>query len=70
MSAPAGVSSLTMPLNPGTPSFQLSRNGASVITLQGGITSYGAAGLPSGVLDLTYWSGSASKDGVCSRQVP
>jgi hypothetical protein len=70
MNAPAGISSLTMPLQAGTPSFQLTRGAATVITMQGGITSYGTAGLPSGTLDLTYWSGSASATGVCSLQVP
>jgi hypothetical protein len=37
-----------------------------VFSFQGGVQIYGPTGLPSGVEDLTYWSGSASKTGICS----
>jgi Glycosyl hydrolase family 71 len=64
--AAAGVVSFSVPSQAGTPVFTLSRSGADVFSFQGGITIYGAGGLPSGVQDLTYWNGSASKTGVCS----
>jgi hypothetical protein len=67
---PAGMTSMKTPLQPGTPQFALTRNGSQVIALSGGIASYGPAGMPSGVLDLTYWSGSASKDGTCGLTLP
>ncbi len=63
--APAGMTSMKAPLQSGTPRFSLTRNGAAVIDFQGGVTAVGPGGLDSGVLDLTYWSGSASKDGPC-----
>jgi len=69
-SAPAGITSMKVPLQVGTPRFSLTRGGASVIDVQGGVTSVGPGGLDSGVLDLTYWSGSASKDGPCRITVP
>jgi Glycosyl hydrolase family 71 len=64
--APAGLSSFKVALQPGTPTFALARSGADVFSFQGGVQIYGAGGLPSGVQDLTYWSGSASKSGTCS----
>jgi hypothetical protein len=64
--AAAGVVSFKVPSQAGTPVFTLSRSGADVFSFQGGVPIYGAAGLPSGVQDLTYWNGSASKTGVCS----
>jgi hypothetical protein len=64
--AAAGVSSFTVPSQAGIPLFTLSRSGADVFSFQGGVQIYGAAGLPSGVQDLTYWNGSASKTGVCA----
>jgi hypothetical protein len=64
--APAGVSSYKVPLQPGTPVFALSRNNAAVFSFQGGVQIYGHSGIPSGVLDLTYWSGSASATGICA----
>ncbi len=67
---PAGMTSMKTPLQPGTPLFTLTRGGSPVIALTGGIASYGPAGMPSGVLDLTYWSGSASKDGTCGLTLP
>jgi hypothetical protein len=64
--AAAGMASFSVPSQAGTPVFTLSRNGADVFSFQGGVQIYGAGGLPSGVQDLTYWNGSASKAGVCS----
>lgn len=64
--AAAGMSSFSVPSQAGTPVFALSRSGADVFSFPGGVQIYGAAGLPSGIQDLTYWNGSASKAGVCS----
>jgi hypothetical protein len=63
--APAGISSFKIPLQPGLPVFTLGRNGAEVLTLQGGVQIYGESGIPSGAQDLTYWTGSASQRGIC-----
>jgi hypothetical protein len=67
--AGAGMSSLTIPLRSGTPWFSLARNGKKVIQFQGP-QIYGPDGLPSGLQDLTYWSGSASASGLCSVSLP
>jgi hypothetical protein len=64
--AAAGVVSFKIPSQAGTPLFTLSRSGADVFSFHGGVQIYGSAGLPSGIQDLTYWNGSASKTGVCS----
>jgi hypothetical protein len=64
--AAAGVVSFTVPSQAGTPLFTLSRSGADVFSFNGGVEIYGSAGLPSGIQDLTYWSGSASTAGVCT----
>jgi hypothetical protein len=64
--AAAGISSFKVPTAPGNPQFTLSRNGADVFSFQGPVQIYGTSGLPSGVIDMTYWSGSASKSGVCA----
>jgi glycosyl hydrolase family 71 len=64
--APAGISSFKVPTAPGNPQFALSRNGADIFSFQGPLQIYGASGLPSGVIDMTYWSGSASQSGVCA----
>jgi hypothetical protein len=64
--AAAGIVSFKVPSQAGTPVFTLSRSGADVFSFNGGVPIYGSAGLPSGVQDLTYWNGSASKTGVCS----
>jgi len=64
--APAGISSFKVPTAPGNPQFALSRNGADIFSFQGPVQIYGASGLPSGVIDMTYWSGSASQSGVCA----
>jgi hypothetical protein len=64
--AGAGGVSFKVPSQPGIPLFTLSRNGVQVFSFQGGVQIYGAGGLPSGVADLTYWSGSAAKSGICS----
>lgn len=70
MNAPAGVTSFKVPLQAGTPTFTLARNGVNAVSFQGGIQAYGTSGLPSGTLDLTYWSGSASAHGVCEVSIP
>jgi Glycosyl hydrolase family 71 len=64
--APAGITSFKVPTQAGVPVFSLSRGGAEVFSAQGTIQIYGPGGLPSGVIDMTYWSGSASKNGTCS----
>ena len=64
--APAGVSSFKAPTAPGSPVFTLSRSGSDVFSFQGPVSIYGPAGIPSGVIDMTYWSGSASRAGVCT----
>jgi Glycosyl hydrolase family 71 len=64
--ASAGIVSFKIPSQPGTPLFTLSRNGSDVFSFTGGVYIYGSGGLPSGVEDLTYWSGSASKTGMCA----
>jgi hypothetical protein len=64
--AAAGISSFKVPTAPGNPQFSLSRNGAEIFSFQGPVQIYGTSGLPSGVIDMTYWSGSASKSGVCA----
>jgi hypothetical protein len=64
--APAGITSFKVPTAAGTPVFTLSRGGADVFSFQGGVQIYGAGGLPSGAQDLTYWSGSAAKSGICA----
>jgi hypothetical protein len=64
--APAGVTSFKVATQPGTPAFSLARNGSTVISFQAPVQIFGQGGLPSGLIDMTYWSGSASKDGICS----
>jgi Glycosyl hydrolase family 71 len=64
--ATAGITSFRVPLQPGVPTFSLMRNGSNVFSFQGAIQIYGTSGIPSGVLDLTYWSGSAAQSGRCS----
>jgi hypothetical protein len=61
-----GVTSFKIPSQPGIPIFTLTRNGVQVLAFAGGVEIYGSTGTPSGVLDLTYWSGSATRSGVCS----
>jgi hypothetical protein len=63
--APAGIASFKIPAQPGIPLFTLSRYGTDVFSFVGGVQIYGLSGLPSGVQDLTYWSGSAAKSGIC-----
>lgn len=64
--AAAGIVSFTIASQPGTPLFTLSRSGTDVFSFQGGVQIYGPTGLPSTVQDLTYWSGSAAKSGICA----
>jgi len=65
-SAAAGITSFKIPTQPGIPQFTLSRSGTDVFSFAGGVQIYGLSGIPSGVQDLTYWSGSAAKSGICS----
>jgi Glycosyl hydrolase family 71 len=64
--APAGITSFKVHTAPGTPIFSLSRGGSVVFSFPGPIQIFGSGGLPSGVIDMTYWGGSASRRGVCS----
>jgi hypothetical protein len=64
--ASAGITSFKVHTQPGFPVFSLSRNGSELFSFQGPVEIFGQSGLPSGVIDMTYWSGSASKSGVCS----
>jgi Glycosyl hydrolase family 71 len=64
--AAAGIASFKVPAQPGVPLFTLSRSGTDVFSFVGGVQIYGSSGIPSGVQDLTYWSGSAAKSGICS----
>jgi hypothetical protein len=65
-SAPAGMTSFKVAMQPGFPVFSLSRGGSEVFSFQGPVQIFDQSGTPSGVLDMTYWSGSASRSGVCS----
>ncbi len=65
-SASAGITSFKVHTQPGFPVFSLSRNGSELFSLQAPVEIFGLSGLPSGLIDMTYWSGSASKGGVCS----
>jgi len=64
--AAAGMVSFVVPTGPGTPNFTLSRSGAQVFSFNAPVQIYGVGGLPNGTEDLTYWSGSAAKDGICT----
>jgi len=64
--APAGISSFKVPSQPGVPTFSLARGGSTIFSFQGGVQIYDVGGIPSGVLDMTYWTGSAAKSGRCS----
>ena len=66
LSAPAGMTSFKVHTAPGTPVFTLSRGGSEEFSFPGPIQIFGRGGLPSGVIDMTYWSGSASMHGTCS----
>jgi hypothetical protein len=66
LSAPAGMTSFKVHTAPGTPTFTLTRGGSEVISFPGAVQIFGQSGLPSGVVDMTYWSGSASQHGICS----
>jgi glycosyl hydrolase family 71 len=65
---PAGVTSFKVPSSAGIPVFALLRNGSNVFAAAGPVEIYGAAGIPSGVLDLTYWSGSVTQNGLTSYE--
>lgn len=63
MNCGAGVTSVKTPLVAGVPVFALQRNGSNVFSAPGAVQIYGAQGSPTGLLDLTYWSGSVTKAG-------
>jgi hypothetical protein len=63
--AAAGLVSFKTPIAAGTPVFTLTRNGVDVFSVKGSVQIYGSTGLPSGIQDLTYWSGSGSQTGNC-----
>jgi hypothetical protein len=65
-SAPAGVTSFKVASQPGFPVFSVSRNGSEEFSFQGPVQIFGQTGLPSGVIDMTYWGGSAAQSGMCS----
>jgi hypothetical protein len=64
--APAGISSFKVPSQPGVPTFSLIRGGSNAFSFPGGVQIYDAGGIPAGVHDMTYWSGSGAKSGRCS----
>ncbi len=67
----AGMNSLLAPLAAGTPRISVVRNGVGLFGVQGNPPIYPTStGLPSGTLDLTYWSGSASSAGTCKIAMP
>jgi hypothetical protein len=61
-----GPNVFTVPSRAGTPNFSLSRNGSKVFGADCPVQIYGPEGLPSGVQDMTYWSGSITRKGVTS----
>lgn len=61
-----GFTSVKVPLVAGVPVFSLQRNGSHVFSFPGAVQIYGPEGLPSGVLDMTYWGGSITKAGPTS----
>jgi len=60
----AGINSFVVPAAPGNPTMALQRNGSNVFAFTCPVTIVGPQGLPSGVTDLTYWSGSGSSAGL------
>lgn len=62
----AGITSVKVPLAAGIPRFTLQRNGSNVFSAAGPLQIYGPAGLPSGLLDMTYWNGSITAAGLTS----
>src|ERR1700731_127959 len=61
--APTGITSFKVPLSAGIPVFTLQRNGSNVFSGRS-VQIHGPEGLPSGVLDMTYWGGSITKAGA------
>lgn len=59
-----GLNVFNMPSMPGIPKVSLSRNGSKVLAFTGPVQIYGPEGLPSGLIDMTYWSGSATIRGI------
>jgi len=54
-----GITSVKVPMSPGTPTFALRRN---VISFQGPVPIYGPEGSPAQVLDMLYWGRSSSSN--------
>ena len=66
----SGINSFFIPLQAGKPNIQLWRNGINIITVEGNHEIYATnVGLPNGVLDLTYWSGSTASFITPSKSV-
>jgi Glycosyl hydrolase family 71 len=53
-----GIQQFKVQSTPGFPQFRLQRNGSDVFEFKGPVQIFGSNPLPSGVLDMTYWSGS------------
>lgn len=63
--AEAGISAFKVEQEPGIPTFTLLRNGSNVFAGQGPAQIYSdSEGLPSGILDMTYLSGSITREGL------
>lgn len=56
--------SFKVPSAPGFPQIKLQRDGSDVFESVTPVQIYGPAGSPAGTLDLTYWSGSISANGL------
>lgn len=63
-----GLTAVKSPLAPGFATLALQRNGSNVFSSLLPVQGYDTAGLPSGVLDLTYWSGSITRKGVTAYE--
>jgi hypothetical protein len=64
-----GIQSFRVPLAVGTPVFTLIRNGSNVFSGKGPMPIVDSdVGLPSGILDMTYLSGSITRNGLTSYE--
>jgi hypothetical protein len=63
VAAQAGITAFTQPLTPGFPQFRLQRDGSDVFEFKSPVQIYAGNAIPNGVLDMTYWSGSAASAG-------
>lgn len=66
VAVPKGIGDAVTPYAPGVPSFALQRNGSNVFAGKSPVTIYDTKGIPSGVTDMTYWSGSLTRKGLAS----